>query len=106
MAGPVSQSESDVYYRRLINAAKSLQDVYEEIKRLRSENTTFDLSTNLDEESSGVLTKAEAISFFGVLADYESFYENATVTFDGTDGGAERRNKINPFLAAEAVVGR
>ena len=73
MAGPVSQSESDVYYRRLINAAKSLQDVYEEIKRLRSENTTFDLSTNLDEESSGVLTKAEAISFLAYLRTMKAF---------------------------------
>ena len=105
MAGPVSQSESDVYYRRLVNAAKALQDTYEEVKRLQSEIVTFNLGVNLDDFSQvGTLPKSEAVAFFSVLTAFESFYENATVTFDTADGGTARRDKINPFLAAEPLI--
>ena len=109
MAGQVSQSESDIYYRRLVNAVKAMQDTYEEVKRLQSEKVTLNLATNLDEHSSGgggpgIVTKVQAISLFGVLTDFESFYENATVPFDTTDGGTERRAKIDPFLAIEPLI--
>ena len=104
MSGQVSQSESDNYYRRLVNAAKVLQDTYEEVKRLQSEKVTLNLATTLDEHSGLIVTKAQAIALFGVLTDFESFYENATVPFDTTDGGTERRAKIDPFLAAEPLI--
>lgn len=104
MAGPVSQAESQVYYRRLVNAAKAFQDVYEEVLRLRSENVTFDLATNLDDEAGGILTKAEAGAFFAVLQDFTDFYENVDVSADGVAGSSDRRDKVNPFIAAEPLI--
>lgn len=101
MAGPVSQSESDIVYRRLQNSARALLGVYEEVKRLRSLDTSLDLATNLDPHSGGEVVKADAIALFGALTSFETWFENHTVAFEGTDGGPERRARIDPFLLPE-----
>ncbi len=104
MAGPLSQSESNLIHRRLINVATSLRDAAEEIERLKSDNITFDFGTNLDEPSFGGLTKAEALAFaVGPMFGFADFWVNSTVTFDGTAGGSERRDKVNPLLLAEPL---
>lgn len=103
MSGPVSQSESNRIYARLQNAVKSLLDVKEEIDRLESLNASFNLSLNLDEHSGGEVTKAEAIACFQALASYRQWFNNATVAFDTTNGGPERRAKLDPFLLANSL---
>jgi len=105
MSGIVSQSESNRYYKRLVNISLTIQGAYEEIKRLQSEKVTLDLGANLDEESSGTLSKAEAIALFlGPLQDFESWYENVSVAPDGDEGSETRRGKIDPFLAADGLI--
>lgn len=104
MAGLISQSESDVIYRRLVNMATSLRDVDEEIARLKSENVTFNFGANLDPPSNGALTKAEAIAFVtGPLFDYSDFFANKSVASDGVAGSSNRRDKVNPMLLAEPL---
>ncbi len=104
MAGPLSQSESDVIAKRVQNIAKQLLDSAEEIARLKSLNSSLDLSTNLDAPSSGIVTKQEILDFVtGPMFDYADFFDNLTVTFDTTSGGNERRAKIDPFLVTDEV---
>ena len=104
MAGPLSKSESDVVARRLINVATQMRDMAEEIARLESENTTFNFSTNLDEPSFGGVTKAELLDFVtGPMFGFRDFWANATILFDTSDGGSERRDKVNPLLLAEPL---
>ncbi len=104
MAGQISQSESDVIARRVQNLAKQMLDMSEEMARLRSLNASLNLSTNLDEPTSGIVTKQEILDFVsGPMSDYENFFGNLTVLFDTTDGGNERRAKIDPFLVTENV---
>lgn len=104
MAGPITQSESDVIARRIQNVAKQMLDMAEEMARLRSLNASLDLSTNLDEPTSGVVTKQNILDFVtGPMNDYEDFFANLTVPFDTTSGGGERRAKIDPFLVTENV---
>ncbi|MHA2337472.1 MAG: hypothetical protein ACXACX_09220 [Candidatus Hodarchaeales archaeon] len=105
MAGALTQSESNNYYRRLVNVALQLQDVFEEIQRLRSANTTFDFNTNLDEEGTGTLSKAEFMAMItGPLSDFDDWYGNVTVASDGTEGSSDRRDKLNPFIAADPLI--
>jgi hypothetical protein len=104
VAGPISQSESDVIAQRVQNIARQMLDMAEEMARLRSLNSSLDLSTNLDAPSSGIVTKQEILDFVtGPMADYEDFFDNLTVLFDTTSGGNERRAKIDPFLVTENV---
>ncbi len=104
MAGPLSQSESDIIHRRLINVATAMRDAAEEIERLKSDNITFDFAANLDEPGFGGLTKTEVLAFaVGPMFGFADFWVNATVAFDGTDGGSERRDKVNPLLLAESL---
>ena len=106
MAGPLSQSESDIIHKRLINIATKMRDVSEEIDRLKSDNITFDFATNLDEPSFGgaSLTKTESLAFVtGPMFGFADFWANATVLFDTADGGSERRDKVNPLLLAEPL---
>jgi hypothetical protein len=104
MAGPISQSESDVIARRVQNVAKQMLGMAEEMARLRSLDASLDLATNLDEPSSGVVSKADITTFVGgPMSDYEDFFENLTVPFDTSSGGNERRAKIDPFLVTENV---
>lgn len=109
MAGPISQSESDVIYRRLIAVSTRLRDIDEEVTRLKTENTTFDFATNLDEPTlAGIpspISKAEMLAFVtGPMFDYSDFFANLTVLFDGTSGGTDRRDKMNPLLLVEPLV--
>lgn len=106
MAGPLSQSESNVIHRRLINVATALRDTAEEIERLKSEDTTFDFATNLDEPSfgGGSLTKTEVLAFVtGPVFGFANFWANLAVAFDGSSGGSDRRDKVNPLLLAEPL---
>jgi len=104
MAGPISQAESDLIYRRLINVATRLRDIGQEIEDLKSQNTTFNFSTNLDEPTAGSLTKTETLAFVtGPMFGYSDFWANETIASDGTAGSADRRNKVNPLLLAEPL---
>ena len=107
MSGPISQSESNVIYQRLINVATRLRDVEEEVKRLQAENTTFDFPTFLDEPTIGAnsLTKAEALAFVtGPMTDYSDYFANvASVASDGAADSSDRRDKMNPLLLAEPL---
>ncbi len=107
MAGPISQSESDVIHKRLVNVANSLRGINEEIVRLKSENITVDFSTNLDEPSGGSgLTKAESLAFVtGPLFDYADYFANVdSVASDGVADSSDRRDKMNPLLLAEPLI--
>lgn len=107
MAGSISQSESDVIYRRLINVATRMRDLDEEVARLKSENVTFDFATNLDEPSigGGSLSKAEGLAFVaGPMFDYADYFANVAVSSDGTSGSSDRRDKMNPLLLVEPLV--
>lgn len=104
MAGPLSQAESDVVARRLINVATAMRDAAEEIARLESENTTFNFSANLDEPSFGGVTKAELLAFVtGPMFGFRDFWNNETIAFDGSSGSSDRRDKINPLLLTEPL---
>jgi hypothetical protein len=86
------------------NLAKQMLDMAEEMSRLRSLDASLNLGTNLDEPTSGVVTKADITTFVsGPMADFEDFWANTTVAFDGTNGGGERRAKVDPFLVTENV---
>ncbi len=104
MAGPITQSESDVIARRVQNLAKQMLDMAEEMARLRSLDSSLNLGTNLDEPTSGIVTKSDITTFVsGPMADFEDFWANTTAAFDTTDGGGERRAKVDPFLVTENV---
>jgi len=104
MAGPLTQSESDVVHRRLINIATRMRDIAEEIERLKSENTTFDFATNLDDPSHGAYNAATAVAFVtGPMFAYADFWDNVAVSTDGTSGSSDRRDKANPLLLAEPL---
>lgn len=104
MAGQVSQSESQVIYRRLTQVAVSLLGLQEEINRLDALKVSLDLGTNLDPESGGNLTKAQAVALFGELTKYRSWFENATVAATGVEGSNDRREALDPFILAEPLV--
>ena len=104
MAGPITQSESDVIAQRFQNLAKSMRDISEEAARLRSLNTSLDLATNLDEPSSGIVTKADITTFVsGPMADFEDFWVNLIVNTDGVSASNDRRAKVDPFLVTDNV---
>jgi hypothetical protein len=101
MAGPVSQTESDLIYRRLASVCVSLQGAYEEVKRLDSLKTTQDLGTNLDEPSHGLVTKTQAVDLFtGFLADFIAMYEGGNL-----NAGPNRRTEADHFLAIASQIG-
>ena len=103
MAGPISQAESDVIYRRLQNAAKAALDIWEEVQRLRSLGASLNLGANLDNHSRGAVTKADAIALFDWLQDYESFFGNLDTAADGVAGSNDRRAKLDVFLLPENI---
>ena len=101
MAGVVSQAESDLVYTRIAAICKTMQGLYEEMKRLDSLVTSQNLGTNLDEPSHQLVTKAEAVQLFqGPIADYISFYEEGAAPIDAT-----RRSDIDNFLAIASQIG-
>ena len=104
MAGQVSQSESDVIYKRLVNVSLNLLDIHEEIARLTSMNTSVDLSTNLDPESGGNLTKAQAVSLFSELKKYQNWFTNKTQASSGAEESTTRRTAIDPFILVSPLV--
>jgi hypothetical protein len=104
MAGQVSQSESDVIYRRLVQIAVSLLGAREEIARLDAAKLSLDLGTNLDPESGGNLTKAQAVALFGELTTFGEWFDNATVPATGIEGSNDRRASLDPFILAEPLV--
>jgi hypothetical protein len=83
MAGQISQSESQVIYRRL---------------------AAVDLSANLDEESGGHLTKAQALAFVAEMLKYEEWFDNTTVAATTGEGDPARRATMDPLILAEPLV--
>ena len=104
MAGQVSQAESQVIYRRLAQVSVSLLGLNEEIDRLDAAKVSLDLAANLDEDSSGNLTKAQAVALFGELVKYRAWFGNTTVAATGVEGSNDRRAKIDPFILAEPLI--
>jgi len=104
MAGQVSQSESQVIYRRLAAVAVRLLDIKEEIDRLGALNTTLNLGTNLDAESGGNLTVAQASTLFTELLKYQSWFNNFVVSQTGTSGSTDRRAALDPFILAAPLI--
>lgn len=102
----LTQPESDVIYKRLINTAVAMRDLHEEIDRLKSANVTFDFPTNLLEPTISGFTKAEALAYVtGPMFDFADFWDNLTVTFDTLSAGSAREDKINELLLAEPLSG-
>lgn len=104
MAGQVSQSESQVIYRRLAHISTQLLGIKEEIDRLQALNTTLNLGANLDAESGGNLTLAQASTLFAELVKYQSWFNNFSVAQTGTSGSTDRRAAMDPFILAEPLV--
>ena len=104
MAGQVSQSESQVVYRRLIAVAVRLLDIKEEIDRLDALNQSLSLGANLDPESGGHLTVAQASSLFTELTKYRDWFDNLATSATGTSGSGARRAVLDPFILAEPLV--
>ena len=104
MAGQVSQSESQVVYRRLCAVAVRLLDIKEEIDRLDALNTSLTLGSNLDAEGGGNLTLAQASSLFGELVKYRDWFNNLATAATSTSGSGARRAIIDPFILAEKLV--
>jgi hypothetical protein len=104
MAGQISQSESQVVYRRLAAVAVQLLGLKEEVARLKALNTSVDLSANLDEESGGHLTKAQALAFVTEMLKYEEWFDNTTVAATIGEGDPARRATMDPLILAEPLV--
>jgi len=104
MAGQVSQSESQVIYRRLSACAIRLLDIKEEIDRLGALNTTLNLGANLDAEGGGNLTVAQAATLFTELQKYASWFNNFSVAQTGTSGSTDRRSALDPFILAGPLI--
>jgi hypothetical protein len=104
MAGDVSQSESQVIYRRLSQVCLQLVGVAEEIDRLDASRIALDLATNLDPEQGGHLTKAQAVALFTELLTFRNWWQNNTVASTGAEGSDDRRNIIDPFIVAEPLL--
>lgn len=97
--------ESQVIYRRLAHISVQLLGVKEEIDRLSALNTSMSLGTNLDPESGGHLTLAQAVTLFGELNKYRDWFGNLAVSSTGTSGSNDRRAALDPFILAEPLVG-
>ena len=104
MAGQVSQSESQVIYKRLSNVAVRLLDIKEEIDRLSALNASVGLGADLDADSSGNLTKAQAVSLFAELNKYANWFDNKTQASSGAEESNTRRAAIDPFILAEPLL--
>lgn len=105
MAGQVSQSESQVIYRRLSACAIRLLDIHEEIGRLSALNTTLNLGANLDNDAGGNLTVAQAAALFTELQKYATWFNNFSVAQTGTSGSTDRRAAMDPFILAGPLLG-
>lgn len=104
MAGQVSQSESQVIYRRLVNVAVSLLGLKEEADRLKALNDSVDLSTNLDEEAGSNLTKAQALAFVAEMLKFEAWFDNFNVNSTGVEESGDRRAALDPLILAEPLI--
>ena len=104
MAGQVSQSESNIIYKRLANVANNLLGIREEVERLASAATSLDLAANLDNSSNGTLTKAQAIAVFVELNKYKDWFDNKAVASTGAEASPDRRAAIDPFILAEPLL--
>jgi hypothetical protein len=104
MAGQVSQSESQVIYRRLSHVAVQLLSLKEEIDRLDALNTSLNLGTNLEAESGGQLTVAQAGSLFTELTKYRDWFNNLATAATSTSAGGARRAILDPFILAEPLI--
>jgi hypothetical protein len=104
MAGPLTQSESQVIYRRLSAIAVALLGLKEEADRLFALNQSVDLNSNLDPEAGGHLTKAEAVTLVGEVNNFRDFWENETVAATTAPGDPARRAAFDPFILAEPLL--
>jgi hypothetical protein len=104
MAGPLTQSESQVIYQRLSAIAVALLGLKEEADRLFALNQSVDLNTNLDPEAGGHLTKAEAVTLVGEVDNFRDFWNNTTVPATTSEGNPARRAAFDPFILAEPLL--
>jgi hypothetical protein len=104
MAGEVSQSESDLIYRRLAQVAVQLVGLAEEVDRLDASRIALDLATNLDPQGGGQLSVAQAVALFTELLTFRNWWLNNTVGSTGVEGSPDRRAIIAPFILAEPLL--
>jgi hypothetical protein len=88
-----TQSDSDVFHTRIMNAVTALVDVLEEVERLQSLAASESLSTNLHDASDASVTKAEAIAVNGVMNSYQDWLAGTATSADAT-----RREKLDAYL--------
>lgn len=95
----INASNSEVIFKRIQNAVKSVRDVAEEIERLESLNDTEDIATNLQELASGTPSKAEAVAAFLGLRSFKRWWDNQDELHEGAaEGDNDRVARFNPFL--------
>lgn len=88
-----TQSDSDVFHTRIMNAVTAIVDVLEEVERLQSLAASENLSANLDDASDASVTAAEAIAVNGVMNSYQDWVDGTATTAD-----ADRRLKLDAYL--------
>lgn len=88
-----TEGDNSVYYKRLCNIARQHLNSAEEGARLISLANSEDLGTNLDDDTSSMATKIEAVAFKGVIDDFAEFFAGNAVAADN-----DRREKIDAFL--------
>lgn len=88
-----TQSDSDVFHERIMNAVVALVDVLEEVERLQSLASSEDLATNLHDASDASVTKDEAIAVNGVMNSYQTWMDGTATSAD-----PDRREKLDAYL--------
>ena len=88
-----TQSDSNIFHTRIMNAVVALVDVLEEVERLQSLAASENLSTNLHDASDGSVTKDEAIAVNGVMNSYEDWMAGTA-----TNADPNRREKLDAYL--------
>lgn len=104
MAGPLTQSESQVIHRRIAALAVGIRGLSEEAARLIAENQTFNFPTNLDDDSGGNVTVTDAATCMAEVVKFLDFWENATVPATTGEGDPARRAAFDPYLLAEPLL--
>lgn len=104
MAGPLTQSESQVIYRRLSAVSVALLGLAEEADRLFALNQSVDLATNLDPEQGGHLTVADATTMVAEMNKFRDYWSNNTVAATTSEGSPDRRAAFDPLILAEPLL--
>jgi hypothetical protein len=104
MAGPLTQSESQVIHRRIAALAVGIRGLSEEAARLIAENGTFNFPTNLDPDSRGNVDVADATACMTEVVKFLAYWDNATVAATTGEGNPARRAAYDPYLLAEPLL--